>query len=93
MAELVPPNGGDKGVNVQTERGTYRYTTKKDGTVTVNNPNHIRQMKAEGFINASAMGVVHAVGYPCESCGFGSFFAKCSRCGADNTPELEEVNG
>ena len=24
------------------------------------------------------------VGYNCKSCGFGSFFKKCSRCGAEN---------
>lgn len=87
MAELVPPSKGDRGVDIQVGAKTYKYTTKKDGTVTVQNPNHIRQLKAEGYIDSNKMGVVQAVGHPCKNCGFGSFFVHCSRCGADNSPE------
>ena len=83
MARLIAPDGGVRGVDVRTERGTKQYNPDRKGVITVENPNHARQMKAEGFFEASLMGPItnrDVIGFTCSNCGFGSFFRKCSRC-------------
>lgn len=92
MARLVAPDGGVKGVDVTTERGTRTYNPDRRGTYNVDNPNIARRMKAEGFFEASLMGPTTdtTVGFTCVECGFGSWFRKCSRCGHENgTPERD----
>lgn len=85
MERLVAPADQLKQLDVRTEARKYRYKVKGDGTFHVENPNHARQMREEGFIDASLMGITtQPVGFPCKNCGFGSFFAKCSRCGQTN---------
>ena len=87
MARLVAPDGGVKGVDVTTERGTRTYNPDRRGTYNVNDPKVARRMKAEGFFEASLMGPItnsEQVGYTCTECGFGSFFIKCGRCGHEN---------
>lgn len=84
MARLIAPDGGVKGIDVKTERGTYRYSRDKRGVINVDNPRHAAQMKAEGFFEASLMGPAKDgsnLGFTCTQCGFGSWFRKCSRCG------------
>lgn len=90
MAKMIPPKGL-KEVAVRTERGEKVYRAGRDGLINVDNPKHAKQMKDEGLGVASASGVVRAEGYPCSSCGFGSFFKKCSRCGTIN--ERIEMDG
>lgn len=91
MARLVAPANELKELDVRTEAGKYRYKVKKDGSYHVENANHARQMREEGFIDASLMGVIpKPVGFPCKNCGFSSFFAKCSRCETVN--ERVEAN-
>lgn len=83
MARLVPRDGAVREVDVRTERGKTRYRAEKGGLMNVDNPKHIAQMKAEGFIEASLMGSSQntaGLGYTCEKCGFGSWFKECSRC-------------
>jgi hypothetical protein len=84
MSRLVAPDGGVRGVDIKTERGTYKYNPDKKGIINVDNPRHARQMMAEGFFEASLMGPASnpdAKGFTCVECGFGSWFRKCSRCG------------
>lgn len=93
MARLVAPDGGVRGVDVTTERGTRSYNPDRKGIINVDNPKHAAQMKSEGFFEASLMGPItnrDIIGFTCVECGFGSFFRKCSRCGHQNgTPERD----
>lgn len=85
MARIIPPTGL-KEVAVRTERGTKVYKAGRDGIINVDNARHAAQMKAEGLGEASLAGGVidHSLGFTCNQCGFGSWFRKCSRCGAEN---------
>lgn len=88
MARLVAPDGGVKGVDITTERGTRTYNPDKRGTYNVNDPKVAARMKAEGFFEASLMGPTvnsGSVGFECNECGFGSWFKVCGRCGHENT--------
>ena len=93
MSRLIASDGGVKGVDVQTPSGTRSYNPDRKGVIHVDNPKHARQMKAEGFFQASLMGAItnsDTIGFTCVECGFGSFFRKCSRCGHQNgTPERD----
>jgi hypothetical protein len=92
MARLVAPDGGVRGVDLTTERGTRSYNPNKKGVIEVNNPKHVAQMKAEGFFEASLMGPTQdtTLGFTCNECGFGSWFKKCGRCGHENnTPSRD----
>lgn len=93
MSRLIASDGGVRGVDITTERGTYKYNPDRKGVINVENPNHARQLKAEGFFEASLMGPATngaALGFTCIECGFGSWFRKCSRCGHENgTPERD----
>jgi hypothetical protein len=87
MSRLVAPDGGVRGVDIKTERGTYKYNPDKKGIINVDNPRHARQMKAEGFFEASLMGPItnrDIIGFTCIECGFGSFIRKCSWFGHKN---------
>lgn len=70
----------------QTDVGGYRYNVNKQGVYKVDNAEHIKLMKREGYIEASLTGatVDHSLGFTCGNCGFGSWFKKCSRCGTEN---------
>jgi len=75
----------DKGVK-ETTIGNRSYTPNRQGIYTVSNLD-AKAMKREGFIEASLMGATtnsENLGYTCFECGFGSWFAKCGRCGTDN---------
>lgn len=88
MGKLVAPDKGVRSIGVTTERGTRDYKPDRSGLYTVDNPKHAAQMKAEGFFEASLMGATtnnENLGYNCSECGFGSWFAKCGRCGHDNS--------
>jgi hypothetical protein len=93
MARLIASDGGVRGVDIKTERGTRSYNPDRKGVITVDNPKHAKQMKAEGFFEASLMGSItnsDTIGFTCTQCGFGSFFRKCSRCDFVNgTPERD----
>jgi hypothetical protein len=93
MSRLIAPDGGVRGVDITTESGTRSYNPDRHGVITVENANHARQMKAEGFFEASLMGPTtrnDLLGFNCVECGFGSWFRVCSRCGHENgTPERD----
>ena len=84
MTKMIPPKGL-KEVAVKTERGTKIYRAGRDGLIRVENAKHAKQMKYEGLGEASLAGTAATgEGYPCSSCGFSSWFKKCSRCGTEN---------
>lgn len=80
------PDKACREIDVRTERGSTRYSGL---TVDVDNPRHIRLMRAEGAFPSNLGGTPVVDGFPCRCCGFASFFLRCSRCGADN-PRIEE---
>lgn len=43
-----------------------------------------KALEQSGFVQASLMGTKNRGGFTCQQCGFGSWFRKCSRCGAEN---------
>ena len=90
MTRIIPPQGLRE-IGIKTKRGTKVLRTGKDGLFHVNDPKLERQLKAEGLGVASASGVIMGEGYPCSSCGFNSWFKKCSRCGVEN--ERIEMDG
>jgi len=92
MGRLLASDGGVRGVDITTERGTRSYNPDKKGVITVDNPTHAKRLKAEGFFEASLMGPTtnENLGFTCIECGFGSWFRKCSRCGHENgTPDRD----
>lgn len=82
MAQMCLPDGAVRGVDIEGARTGARmgsYTPGRDGTVTVDNPRHIRALREMGAFPAN-LGGRTAGGFRC-ACGFGSFFKTCSRCG------------
>ena len=49
MGRLLASDGGVRGVDITTERGTRSYNPDKKGVITVDNPTHAKRLKAEGF--------------------------------------------
>jgi len=93
VSRLIASDGGVRGVDITTPSGTRSYNPDKKGVIHVENPKHARQLKSEGFFEASLMGPItngSTIGFTCVECGFGSFFRKCSRCGNENkSPERD----
>lgn len=83
MSRMIGPKGMRE-ISVTTKNGERVLRAGKDGMFHVNNPKLAKKLKEEGLGVASASGVAQTDGYPCKSCGFGSFFKKCSRCGEIN---------
>ena len=83
MSKIIGPKGMRE-LSVTTKNGERVLRAGKDGMFHVNDPKLVRKLKQEGLGEASANGVTTAEGYPCKSCGFGSFFKKCSKCGEIN---------
>ena len=79
---LLSPDGAISQTEVRDPSGfTRRYTARDGGIVTVSDRD-ARVLKQEGYTEASAGGITaRTVGRRCTGCGFGSFFATCSRCG------------
>lgn len=79
--------GAEGLVEIDTPSG-YRRHRDKDGTFHLNQRD-ANALKAIGGYIVPDMGpaVKRSEGYRCESCGFGSWFKKCSQCGADCVKE------
>ncbi|MER8030737.1 hypothetical protein ABTZ78_17460 [Streptomyces bauhiniae] len=88
MARLCLPDGAVRGIDIQgAQTGTVTsYTAGRDGTVTVNNPQHERALREYGAFPANLGGQTRG-GFRCAACGFGSFFKRCSRCGGECSRE------
>ena len=84
MARIIPPQGM-KELEVKTRTGRKVIRAGKDGLFNIENPRLAKKLKEEGLGEAGLNGVSTSGGYPCTSCGFGSWFKKCSRCGQENT--------
>jgi hypothetical protein len=91
MGRWVAP---DRGVR-ETVIGNTTYRPDRGGIYTVDNRHHAKAMKAEGYFEA-ALNPVDSKdgerGFTCVECGFGSWFAKCSRCGHYNSSALTDGN-
>jgi hypothetical protein len=83
MSRIIPPTGLRE-IEVETSRGKKVIRAGKDGLFDVQDPKLARQLKKEGLGEAGLNGFSTSGGYPCTSCGFGSWFKKCSRCGHEN---------
>ena len=80
---LNSPDGHVSEVNIKTQAGVKRFKADKDGKYGTDDPSVIRALKSQGFSDESlttySKGDVGR-GFNCETCGFGSWFQKCSRC-------------
>lgn len=87
MRRMIAPNDTVREVEIQGARTgiskTYRWA--KDGTVHVDSERHVKALRDAGFTEAGLTGVSTGGGRVCGSCGFGSWFVKCSRCGGECT--------
>jgi hypothetical protein len=83
MGKMIGPKGM-KELSITTRHGERVLKAGRDGLFEINNPKLRRKLKEEGMGEASASGVADTDGYPCQKCGFGSFFKKCSKCGEIN---------
>lgn len=83
MARLVAPNDGNREVAIKTETQKHLYRAQGGGIFDVSHPNHVAQMKANGFVEATLMGASTdaSLGFTCSECGFNGWFRKCSKCG------------
>jgi hypothetical protein len=88
MARLVGPSGYLKAVDIKTQSGTRTLRADRSGFYEASKPSDIAALKAEGFTeeNLSRHSKGDTMrGFNCVECGFGSWFAKCGRCGHDNS--------
>jgi len=88
MAKLTPRDGYVKTTDINSQSGVKTYRAGSDGRYEVNNPAHIKALKAEGFTEANLALYESGDGergYTCTECGFGSWFRKCSRCGHESS--------
>jgi hypothetical protein len=93
MARMIPPQGM-KELEIDTKRGKKVIRAGKDGLFNIENAKLARKLKAEGLGEAGLNGFTTNGGYPCSSCGFGSWFKKCSRCGVLNERiEMDSSSG
>ena len=93
MTRIIPPQGM-KELEVQTRKGTKVIRAGKDGLFNIENPRLAKNLKEEGLGEAGLNGFTTSGGYPCSSCGFGSWFKKCSRCGELNERiEMDSSSG
>lgn len=82
MTRLCMPDGAVRGIDIQGAQtgATTAYTPGRDGTVTVDNPQHERALREYGAFPANLGGRTRG-GYRCPDCGFGAYVKTCSRCG------------
>jgi hypothetical protein len=79
---FLAPDGAVAQTDVTLPSGMVRRYNATDGGVYTVSDSDARAFKASGFTEASATGAFdRKAGRRCTSCGFGSFFVTCSRCG------------
>ena len=84
--KFIAPDNGVKQVSIEGARTGIQETISRDkkGFFVAGSSRQAAALRAEGFIEASLNGVAAAnSGYLCVECGFGSWFKKCGRCGAE----------
>jgi hypothetical protein len=84
MARLCLPDGAVRGIDIQGAQtgATTAYTAGRDGTVTVDNPQHEKALRDAGAFSANLGGRTSG-GYRCSACGFAAYVTTCSRCGGN----------
>lgn len=85
MRRMIAPNDTVREIDIQGARTgiTTRYKWRKDGTVHVDSPAHVKALKDAGFTDAGVCGAGSSGGFVCASCGFHAWFKVCSRCGGE----------
>lgn len=87
MGEMLVPNDGMRGVNIETPDGKkVSLDADRSGKVKIESPQLQRALKAEGFTMAAGISGFAAKAYPCAGCNFQSLFMayKCWKCGVEN---------
>jgi hypothetical protein len=87
------PDGAVRGVDMEGARtGAHMgsYTPGRDGTVTVDNPRHIKALRDLGAFPANLGGRTSG-GYRCPDCGFAAFIKTCGRCGGTCEKEVRDA--
>jgi len=79
---LLAPNDTMRQVDIQGPR-SRRYDWSRDGAVHVDDPSHVKALKAQGFTVAGVDRPSASRGFICGSCGFRTWFKACSRCGGE----------
>lgn len=74
------PDGAVTGIEIQGAQ-TGRITNYQGRIVDVDNPAHLKALREQGVFPANLAGGKRTGGYRCSTCGFGSYFAVCGRCG------------
>lgn len=90
MARLCLPDGAVCGVDIEGARTGLRtgsYTPGRDGTVTVDNPQHEKALRELGAFSANLGGRTRG-GFRCVDCGFSAFIKTCGRCGGTCEKEV-----
>lgn len=83
---IAAPDGAVAGMEVKTAQ--TGHVTRYGRIAEVTNRQHAKALLAEGAFVASLSGQTRrGIGYRCDDCGFGAFFATCSRCGGTCTKE------
>ena len=55
MARLIASDGGVRGVDVTTPRGTYKYNPDRKGVINVDNPKNFYNFSNTTFIKAATL--------------------------------------
>lgn len=87
MAKFFASDKHVKAIDIEGARTGAKtsYNVDKKGFYNVDRKDHIKAFRDSDMVEASLSGVTSTgIGFPCGSCGFGSFFVKCSRCGTEN---------
>lgn len=85
---LLAPDGAVAQTDVKLPGGYVRRYTPTGGGVYTVADSDARSLIENGFTEASPGGAFNRKsGRRCTSCGFGSFFVTCSRCGGTCSKE------
>ena len=95
MSSMLVPNDGVRGIDIETKSGTVKYNADRSGKIVVDNPQHAKALRDQGFTVAG-----HAAGFKsrfgtwlcrCEKYSF-DYQIKCVHCGTDKSEGLVEEN-
>ena len=75
---------------VQVDGVSGRRYTARDGIYDMSPRDGRALVAAGGFLPSLSGTTSSTTGYRCSSCGFGSFFTSCSRCGGTCTKEAAD---
>ena len=83
MTQMLVPNDGAKGIDIDTGNGVRKLDADKAGRITVDDPKLAKVLRSEGFAVTGLASGFRSEGFPCE-CGHQSLFKKCGKCGRVN---------